>query len=224
MRASARGHRPGEWPLRCFPQLGQHRDVGKGRGKKPLKGKRDHSAFGGAGVESFCSEWEGERLRLWRRQAPQNTPSFQFFCAAIVLSGVRYHLLCIYWATRERASGGWIRIRMAVLGLVTWPNRSRVLLRSLEGLHCGMQESERGTRVAVRSKGGGDSARTGIRRAMNNKMSSQVNRSSLLGTCSVWGKESSSIIVGSCRLRRWNVKGANMSSSARVAGRCRGPA
>ncbi len=64
MGASARWHRHGEWPLACFPQLGQHRDVGKGRGKKTLKGKRDHSAFGGAGVESFCIEWEGERLRM----------------------------------------------------------------------------------------------------------------------------------------------------------------
>jgi hypothetical protein len=53
MGASERGHRLGEWPLRCFPQLGQHRDAGKGRGEKALKGKREHSAFGGAGVESF---------------------------------------------------------------------------------------------------------------------------------------------------------------------------
>ncbi len=54
--------------------------------------------------------------------------------------------------------------------------------------------------------------------------SSQVERSSLLGTWSVWGKESSSIIVGGSRLKRWKMKGANRSSSARVLGRCSGPA
>jgi hypothetical protein len=98
MRASARGHRPGEWPLRCFPQLGQHRDVGKGRGKKTAEGKRDHSAFGGAGVESFCSfcsKWEGERLRLWRRQAPKT--HHHFHSSALISSSlVSDTILCAF--------------------------------------------------------------------------------------------------------------------------------
>ncbi len=50
----------------------------------------------------------------------------------------------------------------AVLGLVMWPNRSRVLLRTLQGLYCGVQESmkERGGKGqkglgAVQGRGSG---------------------------------------------------------------------
>jgi hypothetical protein len=136
--ASARWHRHVEWPLACFPQLGQHRDVGKGRGEKLPKGKRDHIAFGGAGVESFCSEVEGERLRLWRRQAPK-TPHHFHSTALISSSLVSHTILCAFIG---RPGSGHLVVGLALGRSLGWSNRSRVLLRSLQGLHCGMQESD----------------------------------------------------------------------------------
>jgi hypothetical protein len=87
-RALSRVRRPGQWRHRragigvgnglcgASRSLGSTGTLARAEGKKPLKGKRDHSAFGGAGVESFCSEWEGERLRLCRRQAPKTHHHF----------------------------------------------------------------------------------------------------------------------------------------------------
>ena len=77
-----------------------------------------------------------------------------------VLSVVGYHPLCVDWATRDRESGGWSCIA-AVVGAWRAANRSRVLLRSLEGFDFCMQEvyDERNGEGTLRMVG--DSVGTG---------------------------------------------------------------
>jgi hypothetical protein len=174
-------HRLGEWPLRCFPQLGQHRDVGKGRGGRSLKGKRDHSAFGGAGVESFCSEWEGERLRLWRRQAPKTHHHFN--SSALLSSSLVSETSCVHFLGDQGAGIWWLDSHWGGPwdGSVAKSQQSDATEFARWPLRCAGSEER-----TVRLKGRGDSARTGLRRVRNSMMSSQVKRSSLLERWSVW--------------------------------------
>ena len=73
---------------------------------------------------------------------------------------VGYHPLCVDWATRDRESGGWSCIA-AVVGAWRAANRSRVLLRSLEGFDYCMQEVYEDRNGEGRLRMVGDSVGTG---------------------------------------------------------------
>jgi len=123
---SACGHRHGRRQLLASPQREPHLDVARWlqlQMARILKGKGAHSAIGGGGVES-----SGARRSATRRTAvtvvetpgARNTSSFPPSSMNHVLSAVRYHPLCVNWATRDRESGAGVASRR-LLGLGELP-------------------------------------------------------------------------------------------------------
>jgi hypothetical protein len=89
--------------------------------------------------------------------------------------------LCVQWASRDREFGGYIGIAIGiamVLELVSRPNPSRVLLRTLEGFNHGIQEADEMERGG--QEGAGDAVGTGKRPFRNSMKSGLVMGSSLL--------------------------------------------
>ena len=89
--------------------------------------------------------------------------------------------LCVQWARRDREFGGYIGIAIGiavVLELVSRPNPSRVLLRTLEGFNHGIQEADEMERGG--QEGAGDAVGTGKRTFTNSTKSGLVMGSSLL--------------------------------------------
>ena len=116
----------------------------------------------GRGVSSGARRSASRRTAVTVLETPgtQNTSSFPLSCVNHVLSVVGYHPLCVDWATRDRESGGWSCIA-AVVGAWRAVNRSRVLLRSLEGLDYCMQEVYEDRNGEGRLRMVGDSVGTG---------------------------------------------------------------
>jgi hypothetical protein len=85
--------------------------------------------------------------------------------------------LCVQWESKDREFGGYIGIPM-VLELVSRPNPSRVLLRTLEGFNHGIQEADEMERGG--QEGAGDAVGTGKRPFRNSTKSGLVMGSSLL--------------------------------------------
>ena len=89
--------------------------------------------------------------------------------------------LCVQWATRDRDFGGDIGIAIGiamVVELVSRPNPSRVLLRTLEGFNHGIQEADEMERGG--QEGAGDAVGTGKRPGRNSTKSCLVMGSSML--------------------------------------------
>jgi len=124
--ASACGHRHGRRQLRGSPQREPHRDVNRWLQMpiaKGLKGKGAHSAIGGGGVESSGARRSASRrtaVTVVETPGARNTSSFPPSSMNHVLSAVRYHPLCVNWATRDRESGAGVALRR-LLGLGELP-------------------------------------------------------------------------------------------------------
>ena len=90
------------------------------------------------------------------RRRPKHIPiSTHFHGGRPIL--LKQQPLCVQWATRDRGFGGYIGIAIGiamVLDLVSRPNPSTVLLRTLEGFNHGIQEADEMERGGQEGRGG----------------------------------------------------------------------
>ena len=123
-----------------------------------------------------CSAWGAPAkiggCSFGDRRRPKHIPISTHFHGGrpIVL---KQQPLCVHWATRDRKVWGYIGIAIGiamVLELVSRPNPSRVLLRTMEGFNHGIQEADEMERGG--QEGAGDAVGTGKRLGRNNTKNS----------------------------------------------------